>query len=63
MPIYEFRCLACGNITEKNMSIQDSTQNILCESCQEHTAKRIISKTSFRLYGTGWYNPSSKEEG
>ena len=54
MPQYEFKCLSCLRITEKRLPITDATQNIMCEQCGEHTAKRIISRNTFILKGGGW---------
>lgn len=54
MPIFEFKCISCMLITEKKLTISDTTQNIMCEQCGEHTAKRIISKSTFHLKGGGW---------
>jgi putative FmdB family regulatory protein len=61
MPRYEFHCLSCNNITEKHLAISDTTQNIMCEWCDEHTAKRIISRSTFHLKGGGWYQPAASE--
>jgi len=40
MPIFEYRCRACGKITEQ--ITRTSKQEILCPFCAE-TAERIIS--------------------
>ena len=54
MPLYEFKCLACSGITEKQLPMTSDVQNIMCEKCGEHTAKRIISRNTFILKGGGW---------
>lgn len=56
MPLREFKCLACQGVTEKLLSIHDTTENIMCGICGEHTAKRIISRGSFILKGAGFYS-------
>ena len=62
MPIYEYECdngtWRCGTI-ELHMSGFDPPDETECECGQ--MAKRIISKSSFRLKGTGWYATDYKE--
>lgn len=55
MPTYEFHCMSCNKTTEKVLSIKDDTRNILCPSCEEHTAQRIISRSTFVLKGPGFH--------
>lgn len=60
MPIYEYECLACGEIQEKIQRFTDDPMTT-CEECGGRL-KKIISNTSFILKGTGWYKtdyPSS----
>jgi putative FmdB family regulatory protein len=53
MPIYEYRCLKCGKISEALQSI--AAQPITkCIYCQGKT-KKIVSMSSFQLKGKGWY--------
>ena len=54
MPIYEYRCDACGNEFEVMQRIADRPIR-KCEICGRLKAKRIISHTSFILRGSGWY--------
>lgn len=50
MPIYEFTC-ECGNEKEELVSI--GTETIKCDKCGK-VMKKIISKSSFHLKGSGW---------
>jgi putative FmdB family regulatory protein len=54
MPIYEYRCTACGSEWEEVQKITDSPVEV-CPECREPQAHRLISRTSFMLRGTGWY--------
>jgi putative FmdB family regulatory protein len=54
MPIYEYKCERCGNITEKMESINNADSVKECPVCGAQ-AKRIISNSSFQLKGNGWY--------
>lgn len=53
MPIYEYRCTACGKDFER---LQKMTDNPLqeCPLCRGKVRK-LLSNTSFHLKGTGWY--------
>jgi putative FmdB family regulatory protein len=55
MPIYEYECKSCGTIFEAWSSIKnrDSLEKNSCAKCKG-TGKRIISKSSFILKGSGW---------
>lgn len=55
MPTYEFLCISCNRVSELKLSIKDDTQHILCPVCQEHTAKRQISRSNFVLKGSGFH--------
>jgi len=50
MPIYEFSC-ECGNIKEELVPM--GTTSVKCEDCGQDM-KKIISRSSFILKGTGW---------
>lgn len=53
MPIYEYRCEACGAQHEIVQKITDEPLTV-CPSCSGQM-KKLISSTSFVLKGTGWY--------
>ncbi|NMC72421.1 MAG: zinc ribbon domain-containing protein [Myxococcales bacterium] len=54
MPIYEYRCEACGHEFEE---IQRITAPPLetCPACGRPSVHRLISHSSFILKGSGWY--------
>ena len=54
MPLYEYRCGACGHEFEVLQKVSDRPIR-KCESCGRLKAKRAISQTSFVLKGSGWY--------
>lgn len=53
MPIYEYECEECHNVTEVSQSIADGPLTT-CESCSG-PLKKLISMSSFHLKGGGWY--------
>ena len=67
MPIYEFRCVECDEVSEEMLSFKDKTKTIKCPICNSKS-ERIMSLGSFHLKGSGWYKDgygkrnTSKEE-
>ncbi len=53
MPIYEYMCRECGHRFEKLQSISEEPVRT-CPQCGG-PVKKLISRTSFILKGTGWY--------
>lgn len=53
MPIYEFRCGACESRFEELLSIRAGGTRP-CPDCGRR-ARRVMSRSSFQLRGTGWY--------
>ena len=52
MPIYEYKCSACGVFELTQRITEDPLEE--CPTCQGEVRK-LISSTSFQLKGTGWY--------
>lgn len=46
MPIFEFRCLECGNFFEKLFMNSDEKVELECPECQSCTFERVVSRTS-----------------
>jgi len=53
MPIYEYQCAACGDITEKWQKFSEAPLSV-CPQCGGNLTK-LISNCSFHLKGGGWY--------
>jgi putative FmdB family regulatory protein len=53
MPIYEFRCDACDSEFEQILPIGHRGGK-RCPACGRR-ARRLISRSSFQLKGSGWY--------
>ena len=54
MPIYEYACNKCGHESELWQKITDKPART-CPHCGARGLKRLISNTTFKLKGTGWY--------
>lgn len=53
MPIYEYKCHQCGEITEILQKFSDNPLT-KCPACGGKVSK-IISNCTFHLKGSGWY--------
>lgn len=61
MPIYEYRCNACGHELDALQKIGDA-HLVDCPECDASALRRLISKPSFRLKGSGWYETDFKSD-
>ena len=53
MPIYEYKCLQCGNQIEKRQSVSEEPLTT-CEKCHGKLEKQW-SLSGFQFKGAGWY--------
>jgi putative FmdB family regulatory protein len=53
MPIYEFRCTECYEVSEEMLSFKSNQKTINCPVCGNRSEK-IVSLGSFQLKGGGW---------
>ncbi len=54
MPIYAYRCEACGFAKDVLQKISDP-QLTVCLSCGKETFKKQLTAAGFQLKGSGWY--------
>lgn len=54
MPIYEYRCGACGAEKEVLQKLSDPPLT-LCPACGKPEMVKQVSAAGFQLKGTGWY--------
>ena len=55
MPIYEYACAACGHQFEEWQKMSDKPIKV-CPKCKARKVEKLISQTSFKLKGGGWYS-------
>jgi putative FmdB family regulatory protein len=60
MPIYEYRCEACGHELERMQKISEPPL-VDCPACGQPTLRKQISAAAFRLKGGGWYETDFKK--
>ena len=61
MPIYEYRCSACGHQHDALQRLADAPL-VDCPECAAPELKRQVSAPSFRLKGGGWYETDFKND-
>jgi putative FmdB family regulatory protein len=54
MPIYAYRCEACGFAKDVLQKVSDAPLTE-CLSCGKPTFKKQLTAAGFQLKGTGWY--------
>jgi len=59
MPIYEYKCEACGHAFEAFQKMVDDPLKE-CPECKKLELKKLISASAFRLKGDGWYETDFK---
>lgn len=61
MPIYEYRCEACGHQEE---FLQRASEPALteCPMCRKPTFNKLLSAAGFQLKGSGWYATDFKNK-
>lgn len=62
MPIYEYRCSACGREFQYLVLRRDDEDNIACPKCKGSDLKKLVSRTAFHVSEQdrlGGYDPNS----
>jgi putative FmdB family regulatory protein len=54
MPIYAYRCEACGFAKDVLQKISDAPLTE-CTSCGKSTFRKQVTAAGFQLKGSGWY--------
>ncbi|HKQ27834.1 MAG TPA: zinc ribbon domain-containing protein [Burkholderiales bacterium] len=54
MPIYEYRCEACGHQEEFLQRVSEPPLTE-CPVCRKPTFHKMLSAAGFQLKGSGWY--------
>ena len=62
MPIYEYRCAACGHKLESLQKLADAPL-VTCPACGKDALAKQLSAAGFQLKGSGWYATDFKGSG
>ena len=62
MPIYEYRCGACGHQEEHLQKVSEKPLS-KCPACGKKSYKKQLTAAGFQLKGSGWYATDFKTTG
>jgi putative FmdB family regulatory protein len=62
MPIYEYRCAACGFQKEYLQRMSDAPLTD-CPECGKAEFNKMVTAAGFQLKGNGWYATDFKNSG
>jgi putative FmdB family regulatory protein len=54
MPIYEYRCAACGHTEDHLLKLSDAPLS-KCPACGKKKYEKQLTAAGFQLKGSGWY--------
>lgn len=61
MPIYAYKCQACGHEMEALQKMSDAPLTD-CPACNKTELKKMLTAPAFRLSGSGWYETDFKKD-
>ena len=62
MPIYAYRCSACGHAKDVLQKLSDPVLST-CPACGADTFSKQVTAAGFQLKGSGWYATDFKSSG
>ena len=62
MPIYAYKCSACGHGADVMQKLSDAPLTV-CTACGQATFSKQITAAGFQLKGSGWYATDFKTSG
>ncbi|MEI6838257.1 MAG: FmdB family zinc ribbon protein [Alcaligenaceae bacterium] len=62
MPIYAYKCSACGHAEDKLQKISDAPLTV-CPQCSQATYSKQVTAAGFQLKGSGWYVTDFRSNG
>lgn len=62
MPIYAYKCSACGFAQDEMLKVSDAPLTV-CPSCGKDAYAKQLTAAGFALKGTGWYATDFKDSG
>lgn len=62
MPIYAYKCSACGHEQDVLQKMSDPVLTV-CPECRQDTYVKQVTAAGFQLKGTGWYVTDFRNNG
>jgi len=62
MPIYAYKCAACGHTQDVLQKISDASLTV-CPACGAAAFAKQVTAAGFQLKGSGWYVTDFRDKG
>lgn len=62
MPIYAYKCTACGHAQDVLQKMSDKILTV-CPECHQETYAKQVTAAGFQLKGSGWYVTDFRQNG
>ena len=62
MPIYAYKCSACGHEQDVLQKMSDPVLTV-CPECEQNTYSKQVTAAGFQLKGSGWYVTDFRNNG
>ncbi len=62
MPIYAYKCSACGHEQDVLQKMSDPVLTV-CPACEKETYVKQVTAAGFQLKGSGWYVTDFRNNG
>ncbi|TEA76902.1 FmdB family zinc ribbon protein [Allopusillimonas ginsengisoli] len=62
MPIYAYKCSACGHAQDVLQKMSDPILTV-CPECGQNTYAKQVTAAGFQLKGSGWYVTDFRNNG
>ncbi|CAM4276323.1 FmdB family transcriptional regulator [Bordetella tumbae] len=62
MPIYAYKCSACGHAQDVLQKMSDAPLSV-CPECGQSTYTKQVTAAGFQLKGSGWYVTDFRNNG
>ena len=62
MPIYAYKCSACGHAKDVLQKLSDQPLTV-CPACGQSTYSKQVTAAGFQLKGSGWYATDFRDKG
>ncbi len=62
MPIYAYKCSACGHAQDVLQKISDQPLTV-CPQCGQSSYSKQVTAAGFQLKGSGWYVSDFRDKG
>lgn len=62
MPVYEYGCLECGEISTVMVRRYESPGSVVCQHCGHEPTQRLVSRVAFKVASRAKYSSDFEEK-